>query len=50
MEQGAARDAFGALMAGPAYREYARWMDRNGPIPRLVRRLKPAKPQPLPPE
>jgi len=29
------------LMADPAYREYAEWMDRNGPIPRLVNRLKP---------
>jgi protein-S-isoprenylcysteine O-methyltransferase Ste14 len=29
------------LMADPAYRDYAEWMDRNGPIPRLVNRLKP---------
>jgi len=29
------------LMADPAYREYAEWMDRNGPIPRLINRLKP---------
>jgi protein-S-isoprenylcysteine O-methyltransferase Ste14 len=29
------------LRADPAYREYAEWMDRNGPIPRLVNRLKP---------
>jgi protein-S-isoprenylcysteine O-methyltransferase Ste14 len=29
------------LMADPAYREYAEWMERNGPIPRLVNRLKP---------
>jgi hypothetical protein len=29
------------LMADPAYREYAEWMDRNGPIPRLVNRFKP---------
>jgi protein-S-isoprenylcysteine O-methyltransferase Ste14 len=29
------------LMADPAYREYSEWMDRNGPIPRLVNRLKP---------
>ncbi|HEX8527438.1 methyltransferase family protein [Allosphingosinicella sp.] len=29
------------LMADPAYREYAAWMDRNGPIPRLVNRLRP---------
>jgi protein-S-isoprenylcysteine O-methyltransferase Ste14 len=29
------------LSADPAYRDYAEWMDRNGPIPRLVNRLKP---------
>jgi protein-S-isoprenylcysteine O-methyltransferase Ste14 len=29
------------LSADPAYREYAEWMDRNGPIPRLVNRLTP---------
>ncbi len=29
------------LMADPAYRQYAAWMERNGPIPRLVNRLKP---------
>ncbi|HEX8639682.1 MAG TPA: DUF1295 domain-containing protein [Allosphingosinicella sp.] len=29
------------LMADPAYREYAAWMERNGPIPRLINRLKP---------
>lgn len=29
------------LMADPAYREYAEWMERHGPIPRLLRRLKP---------
>lgn len=29
------------LMADPAYRDYAEWMDRNGPIPRLVGKLKP---------
>jgi len=29
------------LSADPAYREYAAWMDRNGPIPRLVNRLRP---------
>jgi protein-S-isoprenylcysteine O-methyltransferase Ste14 len=27
------------LMADPAYREYSAWMDRNGPLPRLMRRL-----------
>lgn len=25
----------------PAYQDYAAWMDRNGPIPRLINRLKP---------
>jgi protein-S-isoprenylcysteine O-methyltransferase Ste14 len=29
------------LSADPAYREYAEWMERNGPIPRLVNRLTP---------
>ena len=29
------------LSADPTYREYAEWMDRNGPIPRLVNRFKP---------
>jgi protein-S-isoprenylcysteine O-methyltransferase Ste14 len=29
------------LMADPAYRAYSEWMDRNGPIPRLINRLKP---------
>lgn len=29
------------LSGDPAYREYAEWMERNGPIPRLVNRLKP---------
>jgi hypothetical protein len=29
------------LSADPAYVEYAAWMDRNGPIPRLLNRLKP---------
>jgi protein-S-isoprenylcysteine O-methyltransferase Ste14 len=28
------------LMAGPAYRAYAAWMDRNAPLPRLVRWLR----------
>jgi protein-S-isoprenylcysteine O-methyltransferase Ste14 len=28
------------LMADPAYRDYAAWMERNGPIPRLLRKLK----------
>ena len=29
------------LSEDPAYVEYAEWMERNGPIPRLVNRLKP---------
>ena len=29
------------LMADPAYRDYAEWMERNGPIPRLINRLAP---------
>jgi len=29
------------LMADPAYRDYAAWMERNGPIPRLINRLIP---------
>jgi hypothetical protein len=29
------------LSADPAYVEYAAWMERNGPIPRLVNRLRP---------
>jgi protein-S-isoprenylcysteine O-methyltransferase Ste14 len=29
------------LMADPAYREYAEWMERHGPIPRLINRLRP---------
>ncbi len=28
------------LSEDPAYVEYAEWMERNGPIPRLIRRLK----------
>jgi protein-S-isoprenylcysteine O-methyltransferase Ste14 len=34
------------LMADPAYRDYAEWMERNGPIPRLLNRLfpRPARP------
>ncbi len=31
------------LMTDPAYREYAEWMERNGPIPKLIRRLKPRR-------
>ncbi len=29
------------LAEDPAYRDYAEWMARNGPIPRLIQRLKP---------
>ena len=29
------------LSADPAYRDYAAWMERNGPIPRLIAMLKP---------
>ena len=28
------------LSADPAYRAYAEWMERNGPLPRLIRKLK----------
>jgi protein-S-isoprenylcysteine O-methyltransferase Ste14 len=34
------------LMADPAYREYAGWMERNGPLPRLLRKLRLTAPQP----
>ena len=33
-------------MADPAYRDYAEWMERNGPIPRLVNALKPRSARP----
>jgi protein-S-isoprenylcysteine O-methyltransferase Ste14 len=40
------------LSADPAYREYAEWMERNGPVPRLVNRFKPrwASPAAVPAE
>ncbi|HEY0445325.1 MAG TPA: protein-S-isoprenylcysteine methyltransferase [Allosphingosinicella sp.] len=40
------------LLADPAYQEYAAWMDRHGPIPRLVKRLrgKPPAAAPVPAE
>ncbi len=38
------------LMADPAYRDYAGWMERNGPIPRLLRRLKLRPLSPVPAE
>jgi protein-S-isoprenylcysteine O-methyltransferase Ste14 len=34
------------LMADPDYREYAAWMERNGPLPRLLRKIRPGRPQP----
>ncbi|HEX8535676.1 MAG TPA: protein-S-isoprenylcysteine methyltransferase [Allosphingosinicella sp.] len=37
------------LGADPVYRDYAEWIERNGPIPRLLRRLRP-RPEPLPAE
>ncbi len=36
------------LGADPAYREYAAWMERNGPLPRLINRLKPRWGPPAP--
>lgn len=39
------------LMADPAYRDYAAWMDRHGPLPRLINYLvRTARPDPLPAE
>jgi protein-S-isoprenylcysteine O-methyltransferase Ste14 len=38
------------LMADPAYREYAEWMERNGLLPRLVAKLRRTMSQPLPAE
>jgi protein-S-isoprenylcysteine O-methyltransferase Ste14 len=35
------------LMADPAYREYAEWMERNGPLSRLIRKLG-TRPDPTP--
>ena len=37
------------LMADPAYREYAEWMERNGPIPRLINALNPRRLRPTEP-
>jgi hypothetical protein len=31
------------LSSDPAYVEYAQWMERNGPIPRLLNRLMPGR-------
>ncbi|HEV2747008.1 MAG TPA: isoprenylcysteine carboxylmethyltransferase family protein [Allosphingosinicella sp.] len=39
------------LSADPAYRDYAAWMERNAPLPRLLARLvRRPSPQPLPAE
>jgi protein-S-isoprenylcysteine O-methyltransferase Ste14 len=39
------------LMADPAYRAYAAWMERNAPLPRLIRRIKGApRPEIVPAE
>jgi protein-S-isoprenylcysteine O-methyltransferase Ste14 len=40
------------LSADPAYRDYAEWMERNAPLPRLLRRLRrpPAPPTAVPAE
>jgi protein-S-isoprenylcysteine O-methyltransferase Ste14 len=37
------------LSEDPAYRDYAAWMERNGPIPRLINRLKPRWARPAEP-
>lgn len=37
------------LSEDPAYVEYAEWMDRNGPIPRLINKLKPRWSRPAEP-
>lgn len=34
------------LSEDPAYRDYAAWMDRNGPIPRLINKLRPLRGRP----
>ena len=34
------------LSADPAYRDYAAWMERNGPVPRFIRGLIGLKPPP----
>ncbi len=38
------------LSADPAYRDYAAWMERNAPLPRLFRRLRARRPELLPAE
>jgi protein-S-isoprenylcysteine O-methyltransferase Ste14 len=38
------------LSADPAYREYAAWMDRHGPLPRLINALRPRRVAPVPAE
>ena len=38
------------LSADPAYRDYAQWMDRNGPLPRMIRALRPRPSSTVPAE
>ncbi len=39
------------LSADPAYRDYAEWMERNAPLPRLIRKLRALRlPAPVPAE
>ncbi|HEX8400428.1 MAG TPA: isoprenylcysteine carboxylmethyltransferase family protein [Allosphingosinicella sp.] len=38
------------LLADPAYRDYADWMARNGPISRLLARVRGSRTQPIPAE
>jgi hypothetical protein len=38
------------LMADPHYRDYAEWMDRNGPLTRLLRLPAGLRPAPAPAE
>jgi protein-S-isoprenylcysteine O-methyltransferase Ste14 len=38
------------LSADPAYRDYAAWMEQNAPLPRLIAKLKAARPQAVPAE
>ena len=38
------------LMADPAYREYAEWMERHGPVPRFFNWLRGRQAAPLPAE
>jgi protein-S-isoprenylcysteine O-methyltransferase Ste14 len=38
------------LSADPAYREYAAWMERHGPLPRLINALRPRRTEAVPAE